>query len=751
MLWTLAACGGGGGGGNDTPPPAALSASELNVTITEASIDGTTPTVKFRLTDGRGQPLSAEGVRIRLVIAVLEPDDEYRDYITTVQTSPDTHVSAVQAAAENSTQGTLDDVGGGFFEYRFAVTLPDDFDRDAPHRVAIFADNTVVGVAYVSNAVFDFVPSGEPVREGREIVRTENCNTCHDPLEAHGGTRRDVRLCITCHSTQITDPATGVRSAHIDPDTGHNIGFPELIHKIHRGENLPSVEAGTPYQIIGFNQGVNDYSNVVFPKDIRNCDTCHRGGAQSEWHRTRPSRLACGSCHDDVNFASGENHGGGPQPNDGSCSSCHLPETDHEFDLSVAGSHVIPAHSTQAPGVNFAIVAVRSKETDDPIVAPGEHPIVTFRITTSAGDPISPATLNSLSLVLSGPTADYYIQDYDGNGVLVPGDPSSPWTPGAETFKRESPASEAVDDGSGTFHYTFHAAVPPNATGTYAVGVEGYKCTAIQGASQRTGGSNCSGNLDPDRNGQEDPGEVFNEIRDVGHNEVFYFAVTDPAPIPRRTVVETERCTVCHGEFSKDFNVHGGTRNDTEYCALCHNPAFDTLSRQLPPVGETATTTSVDFKIFIHRIHRGEDLTTPFVLYGPPRGTFPNQTENPTDFGELRFPGDLRNCEECHRPATYVLDPGKGVLSPAVHGPTTRTFMRGQDTKTVLSESQAPVTIAVCTSCHDDVHFDTGENHAAGPQPESSCADCHGVGGPLSVERTHFPGLPPEERILRPN
>ncbi len=754
MMWGLAACGGGGGGGggNEGTPAPATSISELNVTITGASIDDTTPVVRFRLTDSHGQPISSQGVTIRFVIAVLEKDGEYRDYLTTVQKSPITNVSAVQAAAEASTAGTLTDLGGGVFEYRFAATLPDDFDRDASHRVAIFANNTVLGVAYVGNDAFDFVPSGGQKPDVREVVRTENCNTCHDPLEAHGGSRRDVRLCITCHSTRIVDPATGQTTPHIDPDTGHNIGFPELIHKIHRGESLPSVEAGTPYQIIGFQQGVNDFSTVVFPQDIRNCEKCHGGAAQGDWFATRPSRLACGSCHDDVNFASGENHGGGPQPNDGSCSSCHLPDTGHEFDLSVTGAHTIPQHSAQAPGVVFAILDVRSKETGNPVVAPGEHPVVTFRITTSAGDAIAATSLNSLSVVLSGSTADYYIQDYDGNGVLVPGDPSSPWTPGAETFQRESPAKEAVDDGSGTLTYTFHAALPRNATGTFAVGIEGYKCAAIQGASQRSGGSNCSNTLDKNGNGQEDPGEVFNEIRDAGHNEVFYFAVTDPAPIQRRTVVQTERCMVCHGEFSKDFFVHGGIRNDTEYCALCHNPAFDTLSRQLPPVGSTATTSPLDFKVFIHKIHRGEDLTTSFVLYGPPRGTFPNQTEVPTDFKELRFPGDLRDCQECHASdQTFVLTPGKGVLSPAVHGSTTRDFMRGQDTKTVLAEHVTPPTIAVCTSCHDDVNFDTGENHPAGPQPESSCVNCHGVGMPLSAERVHFPALPPEERIQRPN
>jgi hypothetical protein len=77
--------------------------------------------------------------------------------------------------------------------------------------------------------------------------------------------------------------------------------------------------------------------------------------------------------------------------------------------------------------------------------------------------------------------------------------------------------------------------------------------------------------------------------------------------------------------------------------------------------------------------------------------------------------------------------------------------MRVHDTLDVLDVFTTPPTIAVCTSCHDDVDFTTGANHPAGRQPESSCANCHGVGKSLSVERTHFPGLPPEDRIQRPN
>lgn len=760
VLAGLAACGGGGGGGgggnDNTPPPEppAASINRLNVTIVDAEIDeDRRPVVRFFLTDENGGPVSADGVRIRLVIAALNPDThEYRDYITTVQTSPDTNVSATQSAAEDSTTGRLDDLGDGLYRYRFALTLPSDYQTSAAHRIAIYADETLDDVGYVSNAIHDFVPAGGPLPAERDIVRTETCNGCHDPLEAHGGSRRDVRLCVTCHSSEVTDMTTGVVSTQIDPDTGNRLGFPELIHKIHRGESLPSVEAGTPYEIVGFRQSVVDFSDVVFPQDIRNCETCHTGGTQSHFFSTKPSRTACGSCHDDVNFASGLNHGGGPQPTDGSCSACHVPDSGSEFDQSVVGSHVIPARSTQARGVHFELIAVQSAETGLTTVRPGEHPVVTFRITDDEGLPIPAVTLNALSFTLAGSTVEYSAQDYDGDGNIVPGDPSSPWTPGAETFKSESAVKDSSGtDASGVSRYAFKSSVPPNATGTYVIGVEGYKCATIDGANQRLGGSNCSGNRDPNGNGIEDPGEVFNEVRDAGHNEVLAFAVTDVVPIPRREAVTIAQCSVCHGTFSKDFLVHGGIRNDVTYCPVCHNPSNDTLSRQLPPVGATATTSPIDFKVMIHKIHRGENLTAPYVLYGRPSGAFPNQTENPIDFNDVLFPGDLRDCEGCHVPGSYVLNPGHGVLQPGVLPSTTREFMRGERDKTVLQVFTTPPTISVCTSCHDDVNFTTGANHAAGPQSESSCVGCHGVGKKFSVESEHFPGLAREDRILRPN
>jgi OmcA/MtrC family decaheme c-type cytochrome len=265
-------CGNGGGGGGEGPIPPPTAENKLNVQITSVTIPtDNKPVVTFRITDDQGNPIDrkAAGVNMRFIIArIPRGEDEYSNYITLVQKSSITGQSAVQADSEGSSAnplGTFSDQGNGVSTYTFNTALPEGYDKNVTHTVGIFATATIQGRVYVSNATFNFIPSGGEVTTVRDVVRTENCNSCHDPLEAHGGARRDVKLCVLCHSTEIIDPKTGQSVEQVDPDTGNNIGFPVLIHKIHRGEDLPSVRiAGKPYQIIGFRGSVNDFSNVVF-------------------------------------------------------------------------------------------------------------------------------------------------------------------------------------------------------------------------------------------------------------------------------------------------------------------------------------------------------------------------------------------------------------------------------------------------------------------------------------------------------
>jgi hypothetical protein len=67
-----------------------------------------------------------------------------------------------------------------------------------------------------------------------------------------------VHLCQLCHTAGV-----------IDPDTGNSIEFQEMIHRLHRGADLPSVnngQVGTKYSIIGF-QG----QETIFGEKVKAC------------------------------------------------------------------------------------------------------------------------------------------------------------------------------------------------------------------------------------------------------------------------------------------------------------------------------------------------------------------------------------------------------------------------------------------------------------------------------------------------
>jgi OmcA/MtrC family decaheme c-type cytochrome len=108
-----------------------------------------------------------------------------------------------------------------------------------------------------ANPIRDWVPATgatAPNVFSMDIAATANCNRCHDPLAVHGSGRREVQYCVTCHN-----PGT------VDPESTNTVDMKVMIHKIHMGANLPSVQEGQPYYIVGFRGSVNDYSNLHYP------------------------------------------------------------------------------------------------------------------------------------------------------------------------------------------------------------------------------------------------------------------------------------------------------------------------------------------------------------------------------------------------------------------------------------------------------------------------------------------------------
>jgi len=626
----------------------------LNVEITGAEIPGDgLPLISLTMTDQAGRPLTREDLEgIRFTIAQIVQDEagvtryqnlllqevEGRPYTIGSETVQPAMATATQPADDRD--GTFEQVGPGAYTYKFANELTIAPDPDLTTAIGVYAwkDNR----AYVANHVYYFVPAGGDLPLKRQVVTKESCGNCHNPIQVHGGTRRDPALCVTCHTNQ-----------NVDPETGNVLEFSQMIHKVHRGAGLPSVQVGSPYLIVGFSQSIHDFSNVVWPQDVRNCTTCHAGGTESDHYKNAPNAAACVACHDNVNPTTGDNHiGDGFADNE--CAECHVPEED-EFDFSIVGAHVIPGKSSQIAGMNLEIVNVEG-------VVPGGAIMVTFKITDTAGNIIEPADTDRLAVTVAGPTTDYLNR----------------WT---ETIDPELVA----DDGSGNYSYLTQETIPEEASGTYAVGMEGFVMETIQGV--------------------DDP------IRVSAFNPVTYVALDGGEPTPRRKVVDREKCNACHN----DLALHGSIRKNTEYCVMCHNP-MGTDEAQRP--GEALPPQTIHYKVLIHRIHTGEELvdTQPHIVYGFGGNAF--------DFSEIVFPGNRADCETCHVAGSYTLPLPRGVQ------PTTIT-----QADRVVSTS-LPI-VAACTACHDT---QAAKGHAALQTTADgleTCQVCHGQGRDFDVTEVH--------------
>ena len=408
----------------------------LDMTVYGGGIasDGTV-TAKVKIADPKGLPLDRDGittpgaVSISCMIAVIpNGGSQYTAYTTRVKTStyaPTAGKTATQAATDSG--GTWAKNADGDYTYTFKTKAPTGYDVTATHSIGCQASRSLVDFDLGTNydtSIYSFVPNGAKVAKVRDIIKTESCNRCHDQLSFHGGSRRGLEYCVMCHTPQTTNP-----------ETNNTLDMPVMTHKIHMGSLLPSVKAGTPYMIVGFNNGVSDWSTVGYPGDVRNCEQCHdqKNGATQAKNYLTPTRAACGACHDDVNFATGTNHVNLPQISDGQCSTCHTVQGELEFDASIKGAHTIPTMSTTAPGLVFTLDKVDNGTA-------GKQPTVTFTMKDYAGNPLTFAkvketTLGRVALVLAGPTEpDYGYTQFTGpaynTGGYVSEDPSAPPTGG---------------------------------------------------------------------------------------------------------------------------------------------------------------------------------------------------------------------------------------------------------------------------------------------------------------------------------
>ena len=674
-------------------------AEKINVTIDSVAIPagGGAPTVTLTLRDDLGFGLrDLPASTLRFTIAQLSPgqnggSSEWQSYITRDSAG----IPNAQANTERATSGTFADNGDGSYTYTFEQALTaypagPVFDETKTHRLGI---EIRAGGIPANNAPYDFVPAGGSPTFTRLIVNTATCNACHDNLGFHGEARFDIEYCVTCHNPYSVDGDT------IDEPWGGTVDMKRMIHKIHFGENLAN-----GYFIVGHNDTVHDYSNIVFPQDVRNCTTCHQESdatipQASNW-RTVQNRDSCGSCHDAIDWDAGGHIGG--INDDLVCVDCH----GENSEIGGGAYRVAEVHrqlDVEAQSqFEFEIVSISN-------TAVGEQPVIEYRVNNpDTGVPWD--LLNDPEWTTCGPSRlaigiAWDTSDYHNN--------NSGSTPGLGVSMNAIPCSGGTPApvGGGVFSVTSPVAVPANAGATLAVTMDGHPAVDIDGSL----------------------------VRIAVTNVVDYASITGGPVVARRNAVAIEKCDDCH----KQLSMHGNNRTDNiQVCVTCHAPNVTDINRRVAGatgecvLGEDGNADStVDMKVMIHKLHAYDKTGIAYQACG-----FGNNSHT----FDFVYPGKLNNCEGCHVPGGYYpVDPTE-VLG---------TTVDANDPATPTDDRVVSPNTAVCSSCHVS---DLAANHMmqnggdfnATKDADSklvssgseTCQLCHGPGATADVEVMHGVG-----------
>ena len=689
----------------------------LNITINSASISSSgVIQMTYTLTDPSGLPLDAAGMNTAGAVSLLyeaayipKGQEQYVAY-TTAQATGKVLGTVTRPDFEGPLTGgpspTPTSVAGQY-TYTFQSKAPAGFDPTVTTTVGIAGNRDLTSFNLGTNyagATFNFVPNGSAVTVTRDVIRTQSCNTCHDSLAFHGGYAQGMPMCVLCHQPQ-----------NVDPVTGNSLDAKVFFHALHMGSSLPTVigtktTPGVPYEISGYMGALANFSTVIDPASAQRCEVCHTqtsttlkttGGAQAVVFMTKPSRAACGGCHNDIDFATGfstgpeVNHPGGPQADDTQCANCHVPQGEMPFDASIMGAHVVATDTaatypqnpdTLLAGLNLAITSVTNTNA-------GQTPTVNYTLQDSKGNNISISSTTTLSFTLAGPTTDYGYTSFGSDTSSTPG------------YVTESVTKSTCGSG-GACSYTFTHAIPSGATGTYSIGGESRSTVMVLAGTT-----------------------AAQSVELGAQNPVVNFSVDGSAVAPRRTVIAESNCNNCHVALS----LHGGLRNNVEYCVLCHNPsntdagtrasAVVASDKALPPQG-------INFNLLVHRIHDGVNAAAdgagpknPYIVVGY-KGSH-------NDFSGTLFPAmngagdatDLQNCSLCHVNNSEQNDlPNMGNLNAVA------------DPQGWINPSQ-PIASA-CSGCHvskqEASHF-LANTDALG----ESCSVCHASGAQFAVDAVH--------------
>jgi OmcA/MtrC family decaheme c-type cytochrome len=659
------------------------------------------------------------------------------------------------------------------------------------------ADGTASGVTAVpmgapANVVLDWYPAtakvvGATDADQRELVSIANCNECHGKLAFHGGSRVDTKYCVVCHTDQrkygyanvastagkfpalketaTVDAVTGITSYRYSPETriadGEVSGnFTTLVHKIHQGKDL--VKENYNYANVAFNN--KGYS--MLDGGQRMCTKCHDNSkaAQADNWKAKPTRLACGACHDGINWATGtgttladkaeglgkaSGHAGRAQPDDAICAICHRAEmtiANHQTENLTKHNPTVPAG---LKNISYEIKSAAVNATTNNVT-------VVFRVLADGSPVTFKAPAAGMTAPLDGFTGSpsfllaYAMNASATDGIAAPAEYNNAGVKQAQAISvsianlldttKAADGSLSAPDGSGYYTATLlgtGAKKFPVGAIMRAVALQGY-FTQISPAAAR---------------------HAISVVKEVTGDAV------------RRKVVDSDKCSNCH----EWFEGHGGNRvYQTQVCVMCHVPGLATSGRGIPDstmntwsftaamqaivdfwkFDKTATNaalalpvTTNNFKDMIHGIHAGRERVNPFR---DARDRTPS-TIQLLDFARMDFPGQLNNCETCHISGTYSSVPLNALPSTyeivdaaydaGIAAGTATTAQAKAALATTAANGTDRVTTpfaGACVSCHDSaaakahIKLQGGglqvNRNTPGLAASESCVTCHGPG-----------------------
>ncbi len=452
------------------------------------------------------------------------------------------------------------------------------------------------------------------------------------------------------------------------------------------------------------------------------------------------------------------------------------------------GANVVQVPSNAAPASDafaaaWAALAPQATVNSVTIASP---PAVNFTVTDGAGNPV--IGLGNRSQSATATVAGLTNLAFS-IAKLVPGSNGSPskWvsyivttvptknattgaiTAAAPTRPGTDNTGELTDNGNGSYTYTFARDITLIKSQVDAMTVSGANNKADLGdltyepnlvhrvTIQISGNAPGTGNNTPNAVAFNTvPGVVMGKPVDVIYD--FVPATGQVATDSGRDVVATAKCEECHRKLggiagddpeSSAAGFHGGGRNETRYCVVCHTDQRKYGRTEVATaINTTVTPNTIDFPVnsstyvvdgrtvgnlpnHIHKTHMGKHLVKKNYNYG---GVL---------YNEVLFPQDLRNCTKCHD--------GSGFgTAQAVPNAT----KQGDNWKNVPNR-------LACGACHDGINFATGmgvtlADAAAGQTSttsfngfahgglaqadDSQCTQCHTPGG---VDVVHLPVTPP--------